>query len=89
MDNMDLVAAHSHCTANFNELMLSDNCGCFYCLEIYRPQEITSWVTERTGEQTATCPRCIIDSVIGDASGLPITAGFLRAMHEQWFGHLE
>lgn len=33
------------------------------------------------------CPHCQIDSVIGDASGLPITNEFLKQMHEKWFQH--
>jgi len=37
-----------------------------------------------TGE-TAICPRCSIDSVIGDASGLPVTKEFLKEMNKHWF----
>ena len=34
----------------------------------------------------ALCPSCGIDSVIGDASGFPITEEFLVAMEARWFG---
>ncbi len=61
-------------------------CGCFYCLEIYSPVEITRWIDERDGVGTcALCPRCGIDSVIGSASGYPITEEFLKKMHHYWF----
>nr|QGW61148.1 hypothetical protein ICEMyc226_00116 [Mycolicibacterium sp.] len=35
--------------------------------------------------QTALCPYCGIDAVIGDAAGYPITREFLEAMRAQWF----
>jgi hypothetical protein len=31
------------------------------------------------------CPRCGIDSVLGDRSGFPISAEFLGEMHRYWF----
>ncbi|OWK39493.1 hypothetical protein FRUB_06056 [Fimbriiglobus ruber] len=35
---------------------------------------------------TALCPKCGIDSVIGTGSGYPVTAEFLEQMYEKWFG---
>lgn len=35
--------------------------------------------------QTAMCPYCGIDSVIGSASGFPITPEFLMRMRAYWF----
>jgi hypothetical protein len=35
--------------------------------------------------QTALCPKCGVDAVIGDKSGLPITTEFLTTMHGMWF----
>ncbi len=57
-------------------------------MEIYEPGEIVDWVDEVGIDpvgQTALCPRCAIDSVIGSASGYPITVDFLRAMRRHWF----
>ncbi len=34
---------------------------------------------------TAECPFCHTDSVIGDASGFPITKDFLKKMKKRWF----
>ena len=81
--DQDHLRAHGNCRDNREELNRSELCGCFYCLGIYGPTEITAWVDE---ERTAICAKCGIDSVIGAASGYPITAEFLRRMHDHWFG---
>ncbi|WP_439472921.1 hypothetical protein [Brevundimonas sp.] len=76
--------AHSHCARHRAELEASAVCGCFYCLETFAPHEIEEWVPE--GDGTAHCPKCWIDSVIGDASGFPVSdKAFMAAMHEFWF----
>ncbi|MBM3979925.1 MAG: cytoplasmic protein [Planctomycetes bacterium] len=82
-DGPDVVAAHGHSSRHRCELEASAHCGCFYCLAVFDPVEIESWLNE--GDGTALCPRCGIDSVIGSASGLPITREFLGAMHCHWF----
>ena len=79
-------AAHDRSSNNREELVRSEICGCFYCVATFSPSLIKEWITERSGEQTAVCPRCGIDSVIGDASGFPITTGFLTEMRDHWFG---
>jgi hypothetical protein len=38
-----------------------------------------------TEGQTALCPKCGIDAVIGSASGYPISREFLAEMHRHWF----
>jgi len=86
----DLSEAHRHCTLHFHEISKSERCGCFYCLEIFEHTEITEWLNDRnvglgTTGRTALCPRCGIDSVIGSASGYPITPEFLGAMRRRWF----
>ncbi len=85
-----LTAAHNHCGWHRDEIERSDLAGCFYCCAIFPPSEIAEWMEEHTklhlpSTETALCPRCGIDSVIGSASGYPIDADFLRAMHERWF----
>jgi hypothetical protein len=84
----DYIAAHEHCIYHREEILSSKLCGCFYCLEIFSPSEITNWVDvpeDNNIGQTALCPRCMIDSVIGDESGYPITKEFLNKMKEHWF----
>jgi hypothetical protein len=80
--NQDHLRAHGHCRENRAELETSPLCGCFYCFAIYPPTEIAEWIDK---ERTAMCAKCGIDSVIGSASGYPITGEFLRRMHDHWF----
>jgi hypothetical protein len=48
---------------------------------------IKHWVDEDSNGQgqTARCPRCGIDSVIGDKSDFAITVEFLTEMRAHWF----
>ncbi|MFO0973652.1 MAG: cytoplasmic protein [Phycisphaerae bacterium] len=84
-----LERAHRHSSCNRDELLTSPLCGCFHCCELFPPAEIAEWINDalvdgRNG-RTAVCPRCGIDSVIGSASGFPITAEFLAAMTKRYF----
>ena len=72
---------HRHTRANRMELEASEVCGCIACERIYFPSEIVRWVD---GE-TALCPHCGVDAVVGSASGIPIMPGVLRRAHERWF----
>ena len=74
--------AHNRCSGNSDELKNSEKCGCFYCLQIFTPEKITKLVD---GGKTALCPFCGVDSVIGDASGFPITKEFLSDVKKEWF----
>jgi hypothetical protein len=78
----DLENAHHHCTSNETALAISNLAGCFYCCQIFPAAQVTEFLEI---EQTAICPKCGIDSVIGDVSGLAITAMFLERMHDYWF----
>ena len=78
----NILLAHKYSTNHRKELENSNLCGCFYCLEIFPPSEITTWIDEGT---TALCPYCSIDSVIGSASGHSITKVFLSDMCRYWF----
>ncbi len=62
-------------------------------MKIFEPSEITDWVNESSEKQTdindigqtALCPHCGIDSVIGSSSGFPMTVEFLKEMNVYWF----
>lgn len=77
--------ARKHSQNNRSELNASERCGCFHCGEQFGPRTIADWFKERP-EDTAICPSCDIDAVVGDASGYPITAEFLDAMKLRWYG---
>jgi len=78
----DLKKAHGHSSRHALELKRSEVCGCFYCLRVFNAQEIKSWVDD---DQTAICPFCGIDSVLGSACGFPIDPQFLERMMLAWF----
>jgi len=77
-----ICEAHKHSSKHRAEIRASETCGCFYCLTIFKSSEIQDWIDEG---QTALCARCGVDSVIGAASGFPITKEFLEEMHKHWF----
>lgn len=79
----DVIKAHEHSIYNKTELEASEKCGCFYCLSIFSPSEINEYIDEEPDE-TAICPFCFVDSVIGDRSGYPITEEFLKRMKQCW-----
>ena len=83
----DHIRAHCNSSNHRTELMESDACGCFYCVKIFPPTEIDSWIPESPAGELATalCPHCGIDSVIGTKSGFPITTEFLSRMRDHWF----
>jgi len=82
-----LIKAHIHSGMHRTEILKSEDCSCFYCLEIYSAEKIEEWVDEENEiGQTAICPFCGIDSVLGSASNLPITdINFLKQMQTYFF----
>jgi hypothetical protein len=84
-DNSVLEAAEAHTINHRPEIERSTVCGCLYCQTTFAPGEIWRWLAEGTG--TALCPECQIDSVVGDASGLPVSdPRFLKEVHDLYYG---
>ena len=85
----DHVDARKFSSRHRQQIENSAACGCFYCLRIFSPQDITQWWEESKNSDlesaTAVCPHCGIDAVIGSASGYPITQAFLEKMKGHWF----
>ena len=75
--------AHDCSFSNKEQIEKSEKCGCFSCCEIFTPSEITDYLPDEP--PTAECPFCYTDSVIGDASGFPITKDFLKKMRKRYF----
>ena len=84
MDQERLREAHKHSLSNREALRKSALCGCFYCLKSFPPTEIREWIHDKEGE-TALCPYCGIDSLIGDSSGYAVESAFLEDMKKYWF----
>jgi hypothetical protein len=86
-DEAPLHRAHVHSSDHRAEVLASDLCACFYCLAIYPPSDIVAWIDDNEVGmgQTAICPKCGIDSVVGDKAGFPLTREFLEKMQRHWF----
>jgi hypothetical protein len=82
MSEQDLITAYNHAVRHRVEVQRSETCGCFHCLSVFPPTAIKSWID--TG-QTAICPSCSMDAVIGSDSGFEPTEQLLEAMKERWF----
>ncbi len=84
----DVQEAHKHSSNHRAEVLASTICGCFYCGQTFAPAEIEDWIDETDDQPegtTALCPKCGIDSVIGDRSGFPLTPAFLQQLNRYWF----
>jgi len=84
MDLSILEAAHRHSMDHRMELFRSSRCGCFSCAQTFAVSAVEKWIDK--GE-TALCPRCGVDAVIGSAAGYALTPSFLEEMHDYWFGN--
>ena len=73
----------SHSMRNREEIMKSKLCGCYYCETTFAPDEIEYWIDDDENDigQTARCPNCSIDSVIGDSTGYNLSKELLAELH--------
>lgn len=76
------IAAHKHSTRHRAEVEASSRCACFFCFRTFKGAEVTAWTD---GNQTALCPKCGVDSVLGSASKHRLDDPFLRGMHQHFF----
>jgi hypothetical protein len=77
--------ARTHSYLNLEEVKKSVLVGCYYCKRVYAAQELgdsdcLSCREDMVIEPTVFCKYCGIDSVIGSASGYPVSSS--------WFLHL-
>lgn len=77
------IDAHKHASLHRAELEASERCGCFFCFRTFAPSSIKAW---SEGNQTALCPGCGVDAVLG-ASAISIHDKFLRQMHQHFFSY--
>ncbi len=90
----DLLVAYRFLTNNWVQIQASTMCGCCNCLQTFSPQEIVAWTglnfedvdnPDAVGRQTALCPLCGSESVLGNGSGFSVDPEFLAQMNEAWF----
>jgi hypothetical protein len=96
-----LSHAVAHSYKNRAEVERSEFCACFKCFANFLPSAIRLWSdstdagddnpgglrpdSARFKGNTAICPICETDAVIGSASGYDLTDEFLRALNAHWF----
>ena len=82
----NIIKAHTHSFKNRKQVLASKFCACFHCGEIFDPSRVNEWTDGPNEDQTALCPVCGIDAVIGDLSGYDIgNKQFLDEMKKYWF----
>ena len=82
-DQQLYISAHKYASKHRSELEASERCACFFCFRTFASADIKKWVD---ADQTALCPHCGIDSVLGNAS-VRIDDRFLRRMHQHHHGY--
>lgn len=78
------VAAKEQASRHRAHLEASGRCACFFCFKKFATSEIKAWVDSN---QTALCPHCGLDSVLGDAAEQRIDDTFLRKMHQHYYAY--
>lgn len=73
---------YKHSCRNHAELKQSLKCGCFSCGRIFDATEVEDYID---GGETALCPYCSVDSVIGDASGIELNPKLLSELKQMYF----
>jgi hypothetical protein len=61
-------------------LLASEVASCYYCFTKFHPSEVSEWCD---GTQTAICPYCGIDAVVGFNGN--VDQVWLQAMHDEGF----
>jgi len=79
---MNIKEASKYSIRNKKQLQQSNLAGCYYCCEIFPVSEIKEWTD---GGVTAFCPKCSIDSVLGDGSPYSIDRTTLNKLKNYWF----
>ena len=90
----ELLAAYRYTTNNHAQIEGSKLCGCCHCVRLFKPEEIVGWTgltveniddPKAIAAQTAMCPYCGSEAVLGDGCGFPINGHFLARMNEAWY----
>jgi hypothetical protein len=83
----DVSLAHKYCFNNRESIEKSTVCGCFYCLSFFVPKNIRKWTqaNAKKADDTALCPHCQADAVIGNFDVPLLSRAFLVRMNKYWF----
>ncbi len=81
-DAQRYITALEHASKHRVELEAGERCACFFCFHTFPTTAIKKWTD---ANQTALCPHCGIDAVLGSAQRLDDP--FLRRMHQHHFAY--
>ncbi|MCI7334547.1 MAG: cytoplasmic protein [Oscillospiraceae bacterium] len=84
LSERDLQKLNEQSVGNMELFEKEQKCGCFFCGKIFGSEEITQYIEDEEGD-TAVCPFCKTDSVLGESCGYEITEELLKEMHDYWF----
>ena len=72
---------------NRPQIERSHVCACYHCGSTFPPSAITEWAgsDRQPRRQTACCPECGAEAVIGSEGGFPMTSEFLEELKIHWF----
>lgn len=84
MTEEEINRAAKHSYNNKHEIEKSKMCGCYYCMRTF-PASLIRYQDYVMLDNSALCPLCGIDAVIGDASGVPINKKVLTEMYHAKF----
>jgi len=65
-------------------LLASEVAVCYYCFAEFAPDVISEWCDGDDQDQTAICPYCGVDAVVGFNG--PVDAAWVKAAHLRGFG---
>lgn len=82
MTKEEMKRIHSHTMRNRTEIDASQTCGCISCCGIYPASEVVDYID---GGETALCPECGIDAVIGDGTGISLDLLTLNELNKEFF----
>lgn len=77
-----LKDAHLLTSCNRSEIEASEECGCICCQRIFPAEEVVDFAD---GGETAICPYCDCDALIGSGSGLELTKELLSELNKKYF----
>jgi hypothetical protein len=75
-------AAAQRASLHRAELETAVRCACYFCFKQFAFSTIKTWVD---GNQTALCPHCGLDAVLGAGSDGRTDDKFLRKLHQHYF----
>lgn len=77
-----------NCLTAYNASKLrkrSRQCGCFHCGSQFLAREISEWMSEEDGEDTALCPYCGCDAVTFGIADMALSTSLLAKLYLSWF----